>query len=1023
MSGEKPENRILRWNDAEWTKRFIDTRIYDPEKDDAGKEPGSAKYFHEEGSCLRITSPQKSGKVTDCGYDAFVCCYTALPVDRNIQISADIRVTCVPGAGVFNGQEAFGVFLRDTMEKDPQTGHYYSNMAAAGMWRGMPGFFGRDGITEADHGHVRNFWAQAGEQSSLSDMAGKTMRFVLARKDWRVCAEIVDEDGKLILSPAEACRETATDAFSCRDKQLVYAGFMAARGYEIEVLTDTVEISLGERTSTGGKTAATEEMSVTPPEDDDPFSPADNTIDIDEVFIPENTIWASPEGGPDGDGSSMRPYDLATAVTACRPGSEIRLMPGVYYPAGSIVLGPANDCQGSRPEGRSNRRRISGDTSGEERAILDFGNTTECLRVMGSLWDIEDLDVTRGNGICIEGHYNRIRGCRAYRNNETGIMIRHPDKDSPRIEWPSYNLVEDCSSFENCDPSGQHADGFACKVASGEGNRFTGCRAYMNSDDGFDLFSKNRKTGAVILENCESSRNGYLYDAEGAMVPAEGNGNGFKLGGSGERIDHVVRNCVARNNRGSGFTNNSNPSMILARCKGSGNEKGNLRYYIYSETADTNKVITDCELNDDRKVMIDIKNISKDYRLGQISHGTLQRDLQSWWARRRGKEDPNVKIGQEQRITGDILHALSDISLTVYQGERVGIIGSNGAGKSTLLKIISRVASPTSGSIDLYGRVTSMLEVGTGFHGDMTGRENIYLNGAILGMSKSETESKIEEIIDFSEVRDYIDTPVKRYSSGMYVRLAFSVASHLESEIVIMDEVLAVGDSAFQKKCIDKMRQSVFDENRTVLYVSHNMNTVRDLCDRCIVLAEGRIIYDGEVEDAIKCYTQYLQSQQDEEPDLLLRERRDRRLTGKCRIAAVQVMKETIRTGEDLRFGITFMSTEDLSGVQIRLIVCNGPGEIVGMTFSDPVDICKGHTRAMFSLPPGCLAPGEYTCDIAVFEFRKDVEVKHDFLSKVLPFRISEQTTLFGRPWKVRTWGNVLLENIRTEELTHEQPE
>lgn len=1016
MSRQRSENRIQKWNDVDWKRRFINIRKYYPGRvdDEIKAELSAAKYFSEEESYLRIVSTQRKGKVTDCGYDAFVCCYTALPAGYDIHISADIRVTGVPEDTIINEQEAFGIFIRDTMDKDVETGYYYSNMAAAGMWRGRFGLFGREGITADDHAHIKNFSINESDLSGDTDIIGKIFHMSLICKDNSVSAEVTDSEGGILLSLDTARRDFAPDAFSCRDKDEVYAGFMAARGYEIEILKDTVEIRIGDKTDIEARSIHTDLSTVT---DDDPFLSVNNEIDTSEIFEPTSTIWASPEGSPEGDGSSAKPYDISTALEACRPGYEIRLMPGIYYPSETIVLSSAETLSAH------DRRRIAGDTYGEERAVIDFGGTTNCLSVTGDLWDIEDLDVTRGNGLCIEGHYNRIRGCRAYRNKETGILIRHHDGDTPRAKWPSYNTVEDCSSFENCDPSGQHADGFACKVASGEGNRFTGCRAYMNSDDGFDLFSKNRKTGAVIIENCESSHNGYIYDNDGRLIPSKGNGNGFKLGGSGEKVDHVVRNSVARKNRGYGFTNNSNPSMILTGCKGSSNESGNLSYYVYSDRADTKKIITDCDLSDDRKVMIDIQNICKDYRLGQIGHGTLQRDIQSWWAKKRGKEDPNVKIGEEQRLTGDTLHALSDINLKIYQGERVGIIGSNGAGKSTLLKLISRVASPTRGSIDLYGRVTSMLEVGTGFHGDMTGRENIYLNGAILGMSRSETESKIEEIIDFSEVRDYIDTPVKRYSSGMYVRLAFSVASHLDSEIVIMDEVLAVGDSAFQKKCIAKMQQSVLDENRTVLYVSHNMNTVRDLCDRCIVLAEGRIIFDGEVEDAIRCYTKYLQSQQDEEPDLLLRERRDRKLTGQCRIAAVQVKKETVRTGEDLKFEILFSSAEDLKGAQIRLIVCNGPGEIVGMTYSDPMDICKGSTRALFSMPSGCLAPGEYTCDIAVFEFRKDVEVKHDFLSKVLPFRISEQTTLFGRPWKIRTWGNVLLENIRTEELTHEQQE
>ncbi len=254
-----------------------------------------------------------------------------------------------------------------------------------------------------------------------------------------------------------------------------------------------------------------------------------------------------------------------------------------------------------------------------------------------------------------------------------------------------------------------------------------------------------------------------------------------------------------------------------------------------------------------REVAIRLSGVKKMYKLGQIGGGTLQADLESWWARVRGKEDPNTVVGTDQRLVGKTFMALNGIDLTVYKGEALGIIGGNGAGKSTMLKLLSRVTAPTEGEIDIYGRIASMLEVGTGFSGEMTGRENIYMNGAILGMTKAEIDAKMEDIIDFSEVREFIDTPVKRYSSGMYVKLAFSVAAHLDSEIMIMDEV-AVGDMAFQKKCLTKMRQAAKQEGRTVLYVSHNMNTIRQLCDRCIVLDQGRIIFDGDVEEAISLY-------------------------------------------------------------------------------------------------------------------------------------------------------------------------
>lgn len=253
-------------------------------------------------------------------------------------------------------------------------------------------------------------------------------------------------------------------------------------------------------------------------------------------------------------------------------------------------------------------------------------------------------------------------------------------------------------------------------------------------------------------------------------------------------------------------------------------------------------------------IAIKVENLKKQYRLGSIGGGTLSADLESWWARKRGKEDPNTLIGTDQTKVGTSFYALNGISFEVKKGEAVGIIGSNGAGKSTLLKLLSRVTAPTEGKIGINGRITSMLEVGTGFHPELTGRENIYMNGAILGMTREEIDAKLEDIIDFSECRQFIDTPVKRYSSGMYVKLAFAVAAHLDSEILIMDEVLAVGDMKFQKKCLGKMEDSSENEGKTILYVSHNMATIRQLCSRCIVLDKGRIIYDGDVETAIAIY-------------------------------------------------------------------------------------------------------------------------------------------------------------------------
>ncbi|TXE21555.1 ATP-binding cassette domain-containing protein [Psychroflexus gondwanensis] len=259
-----------------------------------------------------------------------------------------------------------------------------------------------------------------------------------------------------------------------------------------------------------------------------------------------------------------------------------------------------------------------------------------------------------------------------------------------------------------------------------------------------------------------------------------------------------------------------------------------------------------------KNIILTAQNISKQYRLGLVGTGTLSHDLNRWWASLRGKEDPYLKIGAEndrsKKAETDYVWALRDINFDVYDGDVLGIIGKNGAGKSTLLKILSRVTSPTTGTIKTKGRIASLLEVGTGFHPELTGRENIYLNGAIMGMTKAEIREKEEEIIEFSGCQLYVDTPVKRYSSGMRVRLAFAVAAHLEPDILVVDEVLAVGDAEFQKKAIGKMKDISGNDGRTVLFVSHNMAAVKSLCTRGIVLENGTSVFEGSAEESVDYY-------------------------------------------------------------------------------------------------------------------------------------------------------------------------
>ncbi|QEC69072.1 ABC transporter ATP-binding protein [Panacibacter ginsenosidivorans] len=262
--------------------------------------------------------------------------------------------------------------------------------------------------------------------------------------------------------------------------------------------------------------------------------------------------------------------------------------------------------------------------------------------------------------------------------------------------------------------------------------------------------------------------------------------------------------------------------------------------------------------------VIKVESLSKQYRLGQVGRKSLSHDINRWWYGIRGKEDPYLKIGEEndrsKKGSTEYVWALQDINFAVQQGEVLGIIGRNGAGKSTLLKILSKVTAPTTGNVKIKGRIASLLEVGTGFHPDLSGRDNIFLNGAILGMTKKEITAKFDEIVDFAGVERYIDTPVKRYSSGMYVRLAFAVAAHLEPEILIVDEVLAVGDAEFQKKCLGKMKDVSEKDGRTVLFVSHNIAAVKTLCTQGLLLENGLLSVNATAEEAIRQYQQNTQS-------------------------------------------------------------------------------------------------------------------------------------------------------------------
>ena len=413
----------------------------------------------------------------------------------------------------------------------------------------------------------------------------------------------------------------------------------------------------------------------------------------------------------------------------------------------------------------------------------------------------------------------------------------------------------------------------------------------------------------------------------------------------------------------------------------------------------------------ENELMIRVQDVKKQYRLGQIGGGTLRSDLQSWWARKRGKEDPNSLIGTDQRLIGTTFMALNGVSFTVKKGEAVGIIGSNGAGKSTLLKLLTHVTAPSAGDIDLYGRVASMLEVGTGFHPEMTGRENVDLTGAILGMTRAEIDAKMDEIIEFSEVRDFIDTPVKRYSSGMFVKLAFSVAAHLDSEIMIMDEVLAVGDMKFQKKCLTKMRQAAQRDGKTVLYVSHNMATIRDLCDRCIVLDKGKVVFDGDVDEAIALYLS-TKSQTSDFVDYSTFKRDSWFKRDNLRLQSVQVQVpsvEAIERSQPVRMRFVIKAKESAGAVGLRFEVRDEVGNPLATSCLYGLQLQSGDNTVTASYDLSVLSPGKYSNYFTLFTAGEGgIHTVEDWVPGI-QFRMVDTFSENQLEWNAKDWGAIRL--------------
>lgn len=413
---------------------------------------------------------------------------------------------------------------------------------------------------------------------------------------------------------------------------------------------------------------------------------------------------------------------------------------------------------------------------------------------------------------------------------------------------------------------------------------------------------------------------------------------------------------------------------------------------------------------------IKIENVSKEYRLGAIGGGTLQGDLQTLWAKIRHKEDPNTIIGEaEKGQKGDKFMALNDVSFQVKKGEALGIIGHNGAGKSTLLKLLCRVTAPSNGKISYNGRIASMLEVGTGFHPELTGRENVYMNGAILGMTKAEIDKKFNQIVEFAEMEKFIDTPVKRYSSGMYVKLAFSVAAHLDSEIMIMDEVLAVGDVNFQQKCLQKMRKVAKEEGRTVLYVSHNMATIKTLCDRCIVLKKGQIIFDGNVDDAINVYSNDFNLTAKKEYDFTQGKRIDG-ITNEYKLLKGRLEKSDINLRENLNFTLDINARKSDKDFLLRYIVFNSTGNTIGTAYSNLFDLKEGNNSIKFIFNTKNLTPGKYMVDIVLVQYKNNVQIRHDIVVRAMSFNIEESEIYYNMKWLSNGWGNIKFDELKASE-------
>ena len=420
--------------------------------------------------------------------------------------------------------------------------------------------------------------------------------------------------------------------------------------------------------------------------------------------------------------------------------------------------------------------------------------------------------------------------------------------------------------------------------------------------------------------------------------------------------------------------------------------------------------------------LLEIDHVSKQYRLGMIGGGMLYRDINSWIARKLGKEDPNRKIGLNGSRDGETFMALEDISFNVDRGDAMALVGRNGAGKSTMLKLISRITAPSAGEIRIHGRVASLLEVGTGFHQELTGRENVYLTGSILGMNKKEIASKMDEIVEFSEIDRFIDTPVKRYSSGMYVKLGFAVAANLAPDILICDEVLAVGDLAFQQKCLNKM-SDVARSGRAVLYVSHNMRTVSQLCNRAVFLDHGHLHYDGTTERAIELYGGAGNRDVVRNLDSMTRPRNRGDFMRMLHMEFLNTQNTEYQQDDVMEFNITSVSNIDERNVRLRLILKTNVAVPIAMTHTQPFDLKAGEKFTLnVRFPLTGIAPGEYMVKLSLISDRVGGNSNYfDTIEDIGQFVIVDDPAVNdGFIWAERLWGNVRLAPLEMARIAND---